>query len=141
MESTPGDEENDEGIALPTSSPDAPSTNIASSAPAEEVEERSVTGRVFDDRNGNGVQDRGEQGVAGVPLVLDGQVVGATDEQGQFSLFLAGVELTILTPSGWAWAGDPVDVAQSDEIGIPLRRLCHDHQALSAVSKVFAALL
>lgn len=47
----------------------------------------TVAGRVFEDRNGNGAEDTGEPGIAGVHLRLasaTGQVTGTTDASGNF---------------------------------------------------------
>ena len=84
-----------------------------------------VTGQVFDDEDGDGERDAGEKGVAGVPIVLDGQVVGTTDAEGYFSVPLPGSSkalLAIVPPEGWQWKGEPLDVEEADEVAIPLRR-------------------
>ena len=88
-----------------------------------------ITGRVFDDRDGDGAQDADEPGVAGVPVVVDGQVVGATDAGGRFSLPLPApgrALLSIVPPEGWEWPGEPLSIEEILEVGdvaIPLHRL------------------
>jgi hypothetical protein len=80
---------------------------------------------VFDDKDGDGERDAGEKGVAGVPIVLDGQVVGTTDAEGYFSVPLPGsgkALLTIVPPEGWQWAGEPLDIEGMDKVAIPLRQ-------------------
>lgn len=60
------------------------------------------TGRVFDDCNGNGVQDSGEAGIWGV-IVSDGLNVVQTDRHGAFSLpgYPGERFVFITTPSGY----------------------------------------
>ena len=86
----------------------------------------TITGRVFDDQNGDLVQSLGETGVAGVPIVLDGQVVGTTNADGRFSLLLPSREraiLTIVAPEGFEWPGTPIVVDEhTSDVAIPLRR-------------------
>ena len=80
---------------------------------------------MFDDKDGDGKRDTGEKGVAGVPIVLNDQVVGATDAEGYFSLPLSGsgkAFLAIIPPEGWQWEGEPLDIEEMDEVAIPLYR-------------------
>ncbi len=86
-----------------------------------------ISGLVYDDRNGDGIRGPDEPGVGGVAVTLDGQVVGATDTGGRFSLPLPGpgrALLAIVPPAGWQWTGEPV-VADGalDDVAIPLHRL------------------
>src|SRR5690606_29699233 len=58
-------------------------------------------GRVFDDRDGDGVAGPGEPGVAGV-AVSDGRSVVRTDGEGRYRLDArADVPLFVVKPSGW----------------------------------------
>lgn len=60
-------------------------------------------GRVFDDRNGNGILDSGERGVAGV-VVSDGFKIVTTDEKGVFDI-VPGPRarfITVCTPDGYS---------------------------------------
>ncbi len=50
-----------------------------------------VIGKVFDDRNLNGQQDGGEQGLAGVRVVTVRGLIAATDEHGRFHITCAAV--------------------------------------------------
>jgi uncharacterized repeat protein (TIGR01451 family) len=50
-----------------------------------------VTGKVFDDANRNGVQDRGEGGLQGVRLVTTGGLAATTDQHGRFHITCAVV--------------------------------------------------
>ncbi len=60
-----------------------------------------VTGVVFDDRNGNGVRDDAEPGVAGV-AVSDGRAVVRSDAAGHYEI--AGTDsatIFVIKPRGW----------------------------------------
>ena len=50
-----------------------------------------VIGKVFDDRNLNGQQDKGEKGLAGVRVVTARGLIAATDEHGRFHITCAVV--------------------------------------------------
>ena len=82
---------------------------------------------VFDDRNNDGAQDPSEPGVPGVPVLLDGQRVGETDTDGCFSLLLLDegrARLTIRTPEGFEWLGEPITVDEGvSDVAIPLRQV------------------
>ncbi len=86
-----------------------------------------ITGLVFDDLDGDGVQDPGERGIGGVPVTLDGEVVGATGVDGRFSLPLSDADralLAIVPPTGWQWVGGPFDTGEAlDDVVIPLHQL------------------
>jgi 3',5'-cyclic AMP phosphodiesterase CpdA len=61
----------------------------------------TVRGVVFDDRNGNGVRDAGEPGIAGV-AVSDGTAVTLTDTEGRYELAAQdGAMLFVIKPRGW----------------------------------------
>lgn len=45
-----------------------------------------LTGRVFEDENDNGRYDDGEPGIAGIPVLVDGQSRTATDTKGGYSV-------------------------------------------------------
>ena len=83
------------------------------SAMAETVETptAAVSGRVFEDRNGNDAFDAGEPPLAGVS-VSDGQSVSVTDAEGRYSLALPterrATDLVFVTqPSGYSVGMDP----------------------------------
>jgi len=46
-----------------------------------------IVGKVFQDCNGNGMQDRGELGIPGVRLYLDDGTFAITDEEGKYSMY------------------------------------------------------
>lgn len=75
-----------------------------------------IAGRVFDDRDGDGVQDLGEPGIAAVPVTVDGMFVGTTNSNGWFVAPIARGKglLAIVPPHGWQWDGDPLPVAGSE---------------------------
>jgi hypothetical protein len=114
----------------PTSTPE-PTSVPSSPTPAPVL----VTGRVFDDRDGNGIQDSGERGVGGVAIKVDGDVVAATDADGQFTVPLAGggkALLSIVPPDGWAWTGEMVRAEEALDTGSVAIAL-HRRDATAAV--------
>lgn len=52
---------------------------------ANALEKHSFNGKVFNDANKNGIQDKGEKGIAGVP-VSDGFSVVLTDKKGNYTI-------------------------------------------------------
>ena len=50
------------------------------------LDECTIIGKVFDDANGNGRQDDGEDGVAGAVVALDDGTYAVTDEHGRYHL-------------------------------------------------------
>ncbi len=61
----------------------------------------AVHGVVFDDRNGNGLRDSGEPGLAGV-AVSDGTALVLTDAGGRYEIAAAdGATLFVVKPRGW----------------------------------------
>src|SRR6478672_3984609 len=84
---------------------------------------RTLIGKVYLDRNDNGVQDAGEEGVAGAQLLTaDGQIVTA-DKEGRYSLRdvapgTHAIRLDTLTaiPKGFglARASEEIDVVRTD---------------------------
>ncbi|WP_300553332.1 calcineurin-like phosphoesterase family protein [Maricaulis sp.] len=68
--------------------------------PGAQVRE-TVTGRVFNDRNRDGVHQRRERGVAGV-MVSNGREVVTTDRQGRYELPVRDdMSVFVIQPSGW----------------------------------------
>jgi hypothetical protein len=66
----------------------------------------SIHGTVFDDRNGNGIRDAGEPGLAQV-AVSDGTAVVLTDADGHYELSAADAPtLFVIKPRGWRPAVD-----------------------------------
>jgi len=83
-----------------------------------------ITGQVFEDRDSDGVRDSDEPGVAGVPVTLDGEVVGATDGSGRFTVTARGKALlAIIPPEGWQWNGSPLTAEGENDVVLPLNRL------------------
>lgn len=78
-----------------------------------------LTGSVFDDRNENSRQDRGERGVAGVS-VSNGRDVVTTDGSGRYRL-PASEDMTafVTQPAGWAVPVDEDNVAQFSYNHVP----------------------
>lgn len=62
----------------------------------------SFEGRVFNDKNGNGILDKGEKGLAGV-AVTDGFLVVTTDREGRYTISPnpRARFITVSTPDGW----------------------------------------
>jgi len=61
----------------------------------------SISGVVFDDRNGNGIRDAAEPGLAGV-AVSDGTAVVQTDTAGRYEIAAAdGATLFVVKPRDW----------------------------------------
>lgn len=50
------------------------------------LNQQSITGKVFFDRNGDGLQNNNEQGISGVRLASVTGLVLETDEEGRFNL-------------------------------------------------------
>ncbi len=120
-----------------TSAPaETPTTTLSPSPPS------LISGMVFDDRDGDGVRDPDEPGIGGVPVALDGEVVGTTDSGGRFSLPLSGpcrALLAIVPPAGWQWAGEPLITDEViDNVAIPLHRL-EPAEASTATTMVAAS--
>jgi hypothetical protein len=61
-----------------------------------------ATGTVFHDRNGNGVRDEGEEGIAGI-LVSNQREIIATDDKGHWRLPVEneGTIFFVIKPTGW----------------------------------------
>jgi hypothetical protein len=91
----------------PIPSPTATVAPTETSTPTPAPEPLIISGRVFDDRDGDGRQGPGETGVSGVPITVDDAVVAATDNAGYFQVAVpAGrARLAIVPPAGWDWQG------------------------------------
>jgi len=84
-----------------------------------------VTGKVYDDRNRNGVQDPGETGIQGVRLVTPKGLAATTDAHGRFHLTCAitpregrGSNFTLklddrTLPSGFRMSSDEVQIKRA----------------------------
>lgn len=89
-----------------------------------------VSVHVFDDLGGDGLR--------GVPVLLDGVVIGATDADGRFALSLDEqvndrATLSIAPPTGWQWDGAPVDmpdVLASGRADFPLTQEASNERSL-----------
>ncbi|MBV6323851.1 SdrD B-like domain-containing protein [Duganella violaceipulchra] len=90
------------------------------------VKQATVGDRVWEDANGNGVQDAGEQGVDGAVVTLKdtgGHVVGsvATHDGGQYSFTVdpGTYTVSVAPPAGYAFtaAGKGVDGALDSDVG------------------------
>jgi hypothetical protein len=83
---------------------------------------RSATGVVFEDRNGDGMRDEGEPGIAGI-VVRRGAQTAVTDHKGVFRLepSIAGhAEIDARSlPAGWLPSPRPIDYDEIDQsIGV-----------------------
>jgi hypothetical protein len=97
---------------------------------------------VFDDRDGDGVQDEGEPGVGGVAVLVDGDPVTITDADGRFTIPASGrTFLSIAAPEGWQWAGDAVDLAQILEAPVTLGLVRVDETSTPVATTVSWALV
>jgi len=102
------------GLVAPPLLANPPAAAPATSPPAE-----IATGVVFHDRNGNGVRDPGEPGVAGV-LVTNSRAVTVTDADGRWSLPAAPpVILSVVQPSGWQVPVDALSLPRHFHIHKP----------------------
>ena len=73
---------------------------------------KDLDGSVFDDRNENSVQDRGERGIGGV-TVSNGRDVVTTDPRGRYVLpVLDNMTVFVTQPRGWQVPVDEDNVAQ-----------------------------
>ena len=60
-----------------------------------------VVGTIFDDRNQNGILDKGERGIKGIP-VTNGDTIVVTDKQGRYELpYVEGNSLFPILPSNY----------------------------------------
>ena len=84
-----------------------------------------ITGQVFEDRDGDTVRGPDEPGVSGVPVTLDGVVVGVTGPGGRFSVPAARGKalLAIVVPEGWQWNGSPRITEEGNDVVLSLYRL------------------
>lgn len=65
-----------------------------------------VEGLVFDDRNGNGVQEKLEPGISGI-AVSDGQAIARTDAKGRWQLVPSEASIVfVIKPDGWQVPAD-----------------------------------
>ncbi len=83
----------------------------------------SVLGRVFVDRNGNGIRDGDEPGVPGVRLYLDDGTFVITDAEGKYSLYGVSARLhTIKLDALTLPAGTQVALTDNRQAGSPESR-------------------
>jgi hypothetical protein len=74
--------------------------------PAPAAGAYTLTGTVFDDRDGDGRQDRGEAGIAGVG-VSNGRALVRTDAAGRYRLpVMPGQTVFAIKPAGWRLPGN-----------------------------------
>lgn len=91
-------------VNQPAGDAEAASTSGAAIANFGDQAKATISGRVFQDRNGNMLQDVGEPGVAGVQVTLDGTTVTTTTGNGSylFSNVAVGVHTVVETdPAGY----------------------------------------
>ena len=91
----------------------------------------TVSGTVFVDRNGNGLQDKGEKGLRDIP-VTNGDTIVITDKQGRYELPLReGCSVFPILPADYTLASDRVvnaafryvgDNCQSSVVNYPLTK-------------------
>ena len=73
-----------------------------------QAEAQTFSGVVYRDRNQNGVRDKGEKGVKGIP-VSNGDTIVLTDKRGRYELpWLAGNSVFPVLPAGYTLAGHRV---------------------------------
>jgi hypothetical protein len=91
----------------PTETPTPLPTETPTPSPTPTPEPILVSGRVFDDQDGDGQQGPDENGVSGVAITVDDTVVTATDATGYFEVSVptGRAKLAIVAPSGWDWQG------------------------------------
>ncbi|HEX3868088.1 MAG TPA: metallophosphoesterase [Gemmatimonadaceae bacterium] len=78
---------------------------LAAAAAAGHWHQAPITGVVFDDRNGNGVRDSGEPGIAGVAVSNQDTVV-TTDAMGAYRITARGTGVIFVsTPDGYTARG------------------------------------
>ena len=69
---------------------------------------QSFSGTVFKDRNRNGIQDKGEKGIKGIP-VSNGETVVLTDKHGRYELpYKAGQSVFPILPANYTMGGSRV---------------------------------
>ena len=68
----------------------------------------TVSGTVFDDRNGNGIRDNGERGLKDI-LVSNGDTIVRTDRQGRYELpYVEGASVMPILPADYTMSGSRV---------------------------------
>ena len=81
---------------------------LAGLSPVAFAAAEPIHGTVFDDANGNGLRDAGEEGIPQVG-VSNGVAVVATDSDGVYALDVSGdAEIFVIKPSQWRTGFDPV---------------------------------
>lgn len=85
-----------------------PTPSTHHSSPTTHHPQPSITGTVFDDRNQNGVQDKGEKGLRGIP-VSNGDTIVVTDKRGCYELPLVdGSSVFPILPAAYTLVGSRV---------------------------------
>ncbi|MDP2929393.1 MAG: carboxypeptidase regulatory-like domain-containing protein [Candidatus Omnitrophota bacterium] len=74
------------GTALGSSTQAGPSTAVVDIRDGLFCKKELVIGKVFNDKNGDGIQDKGEEGIPGVALIMEDGKTIVTDEDGKFSV-------------------------------------------------------
>jgi protocatechuate 3,4-dioxygenase beta subunit len=71
------------------------------------IQQTPIGGHKFEDHNGNGVVNNGDQGLAGWSILVDGNVVDTTDANGVWSAILTDGSHTIqeVNQNGWTQTG------------------------------------
>ena len=87
--------------------------------PGPDDDQGTLDGVVFDDRNRNSRQDRGERGVAGVS-VSNGREVVTTDRRGRYTLpAYDNMNVFVTQPAGWTVPVDGDNVPQFSYVHLP----------------------
>lgn len=111
-------------VPSPTPVPRRPMATLLPSPTPAPTPVPVITGQVFEDRDGDGVRSLDEPGIAGVPVTLDGEVIGATNGSGRFTVTARGKALlAIIPPEGWQWNGSPLTAEGEKDVVLPLNRL------------------
>ncbi|MDP2912796.1 MAG: carboxypeptidase regulatory-like domain-containing protein, partial [Candidatus Omnitrophota bacterium] len=96
------------GTALGFSTQAGPSTAVVDLRDGIFGKNELVIGKVFNDKNGNGVQDKDEEGIPGVALIMEDGKTIVTDEDGKFSVPDVSVGVHILRVDQRMLPGGPL---------------------------------
>ncbi|GAA8844795.1 calcineurin-like phosphoesterase family protein [Helicobacter pylori] len=98
---------------------DATWTGQVEVVPGHDESKRTVDGVVFDDRNKNSTQDRGERGIKGV-AVSNGRDVVRTDAKGRYEVAVDdNTNVFVTQPAGYAVPVDEDNIAQFSYVHLP----------------------
>ncbi|MDP2929834.1 MAG: carboxypeptidase regulatory-like domain-containing protein, partial [Candidatus Omnitrophota bacterium] len=96
------------GTALGFSTQAGPSTAVVDIRDGLFSHKELVIGKVFNDKNGDGIQDKDEDGIPGVALIMEDGKTIVTDESGKFSIPDVSVGVHILRVDQRMLPGGPL---------------------------------